>query len=318
MKNWTPVDDVRIMNIMSYCVDAYGERDFVAARQYAMDVLEINANNPFALVYFELSDAWSKELDERRFSRVAANVFEAIETLIDECDGSESSCQLCDIALRHLGELAMAHMDDFASRRSSNYDQFYNSKISSVVDDLNNTYYKCIMYIKDPAKVEGDMYEYLKGVAEASISMTTSDFPAKVIEACNNRLYIRDNGTKAPLVSDYWENRSEEMSSTTAEAEAVLQKLDELTAEIDSLNERKNAEIQKVNVAINELRAQRARLGLFKKREKESIDNRIADKQFEITRIEERYVKRLNSIQEEKREYEEKAEYFVNIMLNGK
>jgi len=318
MKKWEPVNDNRIIDIMSNCIGAFEDNNYTVARKYAKEVLDINANNPFALVFYELSNARLQGLDDISFAKVSDNVFEAVKLLIDACDGDESSCQLCDMALRHLGNLALAHIDEFSSKRTNDYDQVYNSKISPVVDTLNRTYYECILLIKDPTNVKSDMYEYIKSIAEPSINMTNSDTPAKVIEACNNRLYIRNKGTKTPELSDYWENHIEERDAIVDEASAVLKKLDELSAEIESITSSQNEEIQKVNLAISELKAQRSKLGLFKKKEKEIIDMRIKDKQAEIVRIEEKYARKLSAITEEKREYDEKAEYFVSAMLNGK
>lgn len=318
MKKWEPVNDNRIIDIMSKCIETFEENNYTVARQYAKEVLDINSNNPFALVFYELSNAWLQSLDDSSFAKVSDNVFEAVKLLIDACDGDESSCQLCDMALRHLGNLALAHIDEFSSKRTNDYDQVYNSKISSVVDTLNRTYYECILLIKDPTNVKSDMYEYVKSIAEPSMNMTNSDIPAKVIEACNNRLYIRDKGTKAPELSTYWESHAEERDAMADEASAVLKKLDELSAEIESITNSQTAEIQKVNIAINELRTQRSKLGLFKKKEKEIIDMKIKDKQTEIVRIKEKYARKLSAITEEKREYDEKAEYYVNAMFNGK
>ena len=317
MKNWIPVNDSRLIELLVECGDAYAEQRYEDVHNLALQILELNDNNPFALAFFALANGQLSKFDDTVFLNVSNDVFEAIEILMKATDCDESSCEMCDLMIRNLGNLAVLYTDEFMKKRSGD-DAFYNTKILTVIETLNCVYYDCILLIKDPTKVKSDMYEYIKSVAEFALNITNNDIIAKVIEACDNRLYIKNHGTNNPEINEYWKTHNDEKEELETEAALVLQKLDDLADEINELENNKEKEIQKFKDEINDLKKQKARLSFFRKKEKEVLGKLIEDKQINIYQTEERYAKKLKVIENEKREYDEKAEYYVNIMLNGK
>lgn len=321
MGRWIVKDDPRIIEYIGYAGDAFGDEDYEEAVNYANEILRINPYNPVAVAVLELSNGYMEVVDADVFAGICDKLVEVMNDIFDTCGQGEAAYDFCDTWIRRLGDLAAEYIGQIESFEDEEDYGYYLDMLPSIVDSSCKVYFECTQLISDPTEIQTDLYEYMLGIAEAGKNVSPGRIVEKVIEACNNRIFIRQrsNGERdLQQIADKWSENKEEAEAVLNEAEAILAKYDEITAEINNLDEKEGAEKRKTQAEIDELKRQKSRLGLFKGKEKRVLDAQIKTKTFELESIEHKYAERRRSLEKAQRQVNEKIEFYTNKMLNKK
>ena len=321
MGRWIVKDDPRIVEYIEYAGEEFESENYEKAIRFADEVLRINPYNPFAVAISEIANGYDQGVDVNLFNDICDKLIEAMNDIFDACGQSEPSYDFCDMWARKLGALVVEYLEIIGMFEGDEDEAEYTAMIPPILESMCRVYFECTRLISDPTEIKTDLYEYMLEVATNAQQVIPGRYSEKVIEACNNRIFIRQrsNGERdLQQIADKWSENKEEAEAVLNEAEAILAKYDEITAEINNLDEKEGAEKRKTQAEIDELKRQKSRLGLFKGKEKRVLDAQIKTKTFELESIEHKYAERRRSLEKAQRQVNEKIEFYTNKMLNKK